>query len=104
MKIVYIVLCVLGVVLPYYFILPMIIDNQLDFLGMFEYMFKKPISAFFIMDLLVSSVVFWIFMIREAIRRKVKLWWICIIANILVGLSFALPLFLLMREIKIEKN
>jgi len=31
------------------------------------------------------------------------LWWLCILANVAVGVSFGLPLFLLFREIEQEQ-
>jgi hypothetical protein len=43
-------------------------------------------------------------MYYETRRRPVKLWWLGILANLAVGVSLGLPLFLLLREMEIEKQ
>ncbi len=52
------------------------------------------------MDLMVSVIVFWFFMFTEARKLQMKNPWLYLLATLLVGLSFALPLFLYFRERK----
>jgi hypothetical protein len=54
------------------------------------------------MDLLVSVIVFWFFMFTEARKLQMKNTWLYLLATLLVGLSFALPLFLYFRERRLE--
>jgi hypothetical protein len=49
-------------------------------------------------DLTIASVVFWVWLSGEARRAGLKRWWPLVAANLLVGLCFALPLFLYLRE------
>ena len=45
---------------------------------------------------------FWVFLYRESQRYEVRNWWAFILATLVVGPSFALPLFLYFRESRIE--
>lgn len=103
-KQVYGVLCVLGLVVPYYFFLRFVAEHGLRLSLLVSRLFADPISAFFAADVIVSSLVLWVFMYQETRKRSIKLWWICIIANLAVGVSLALPLFLLLREIQTERQ
>ena len=52
-------------------------------------------------DLLISVIVFWFFLVTEAKKLNMKNIWVYFVAIFLVGLSFALPLFLYFLEMKI---
>jgi hypothetical protein len=56
------------------------------------------------MDLTISVIVFWVYAFLEASRLQMKNPWIYVLATLLVGLSFALPLFLYFRERKLENK
>jgi hypothetical protein len=99
MKWIYALLCVLGFALPYYFFVPFVLENGLNMPLFISQLFANPISSFFGADVIVSSVVLWVFIYQETRKRVVNLWWLCIIANFAVGVSLGLPLFLLLREI-----
>ena len=58
----------------------------------------NPIAAATLADFTISCLVFWPFLIVESRRLGIKNWWLLIAANILIGLSFALPAFLYLRE------
>jgi hypothetical protein len=103
-KRIYIVLCVLGFAVPYYFFVRFVAEHGLHLSVLVRQMFANPISSFFAADVIVSSLVLWAFMYQEMRKRSIKLWWVCIIANLAVGVSLALPLFLLLRETQIEKE
>ena len=98
MKWLYGLLCVLGLILPYYFFVPFVAANGLNIPLFISQLFANPISSFFGADVIVSSLVLWAFIYFETRKRTVKLWWLCIIANLAVGVSLGLPLFLLLRE------
>ena len=98
MTLVYAVLCVIGTVVPYVFFGTFVARNGWDLQQFVEGLFANGAAAGFTSDLLISSVAFWCFILFETRKRPVKGWWLAIVANLLVGLSLALPLFLLLRE------
>lgn len=101
-KVLYLLLCVAGAILPYSQLVPFLRENGLD-LGLFvEQLFATRIGAFFGWDVIVSSVVLWVFVLVDGRRAGVKNLWAPIAANLAVGVSLGLPLFLYMRERRIE--
>jgi hypothetical protein len=55
------------------------------------------ISAFFGLDVIVSSLVLWVFVLVEGRREGIRALWAPIVANLPVGVSLGLPLFLYLR-------
>jgi hypothetical protein len=98
MKTVYLVLAVLGTVLPYWLFLPFLTDPGFDIPLLVGLLFGNPVSAFFGMDVIVSTVVLWVFVFSEGRRRGMRALWAPVVASLAVGVSLALPLFLYMRE------
>ncbi len=100
---IYILLCLLGFVLPYSQFIPFLSEHGLNITLFFEQLFANRISAFFAIDLLISSVVFWVFLYWEGSRLKMSNLWVYVVCNLAVGLSLGFPLFLLMRQRKLEQ-
>ena len=98
MKIFYLLAAILGAVLPLSQLVPFLETHGLDLKLFFAYLFSNSVSGFFGMDVIVSSVVLWIFVFSEGRRLGMRNLWIYIVCNLLVGVSLALPLFLLFRE------
>ena len=103
-KNIYLVLAVIGLVAPYFFLFKFVSANGLNMSMLVQQLFTNDISTFFAVDLLISIVVFWIYMVNEATNVHMKNWWLYILASLTVGLSFALPLFLYFRERKLESR
>lgn len=101
-KTLYLALCVVGAVLPYSLFVPFLLENGLDLRLIVEQMFANRISGSFALDVIVSSIVFWVFVVVEGRRAGVKSFWAPIAANVVVGLSLGLPLFLYVRERRLE--
>ncbi len=101
---IYLILCILGFILPYSQLISFILENDFNFKVFVEQMFINHVSSLFTIDVLVSSVVFWIFLFKEGSRLKIKLLWIYILCNLTVGLSLALPLFLLVRQRRFNQD
>ena len=101
---VYLVLALLGFVLPYWFFFKFLSVNGLNVPLLVQELFANSISTFFAVDLIISFIVFWIYMVGEATRLQMKNWWFYILASLTVGLSFALPLFLYFRERQLESK
>jgi Terpene cyclase DEP1 len=100
----YLVLAVIGFAGPYYFFIAFLKAHGLDGKAFLQELFGTPISTFFAVDLLLSSVVFVRYLRQEASRYRINRWWLYLIALLTVGLSFALPLFLYVRETRIDQS
>jgi hypothetical protein len=101
-KRVYIVLAVLGFVLPHFFLLRFLVANGLDFALFFNQIYADSISTFFAVDLAITAVALILIVFRESQRHQMKGWWAHAIATLLVGPSFSFPLFLYDRAGKLE--
>ena len=97
-KYLYLFLAILGLLVPYWFFFQFLNTNGLNVSLLIQQLFANDISTFFAVDLILSTVVFWIFMVSEAARLQMRNGWLYILASLAVGLSFALPLFLYFRE------
>jgi hypothetical protein len=102
-KTIYALLCLLGFLVPYSYFVPFVLANGLDFRFFISQLFANQISAFFGVDVLVSSLVLWAFIYQDTRKQSIPLWWLCIVANLAVGVSSGLRLFPWLREIKKEK-
>lgn len=103
MKNIYLLLAIVGAILP-----------MLAIAGLFggeplpapEYWFKALYvnvgTAASFTDLAWASLAFWFFVFGESARLQLKRPWIWILINCLLGLSCALPLFLYLRAHKME--
>ena len=67
----------------------------------FAQLFANPVSGFFGMDVVVSSLVLWALVYVEGRRSGMRHLWAPIVANLAVGVSLGLPLFLYMRETRL---
>jgi hypothetical protein len=104
MKRVYLILAVAGLVVPYYFLISFLAANGLNLPLLVEQIFGTPGAAFFAADVIVTAVVFWIFLYQETRRLRMSRWWVYVVASLLVGPSFALPLFLYFRETQLAAH
>lgn len=101
---IYLALCVVGTILPYLFFVPFLLQHGLDLPLFLQQLFVNRISSFFGADLIVSSIVLWIFVFCEGDRLGMRNLWVYVAANLTVGISLALPLFLLVRQRKLEEQ
>ena len=101
-QIIYFLLAILGFVLPYSQLIPFLTNYGFDILLFWSELFINRISTDFAFDLLVASVVFWLFVLREGRRLQMRFLWLYIVSNLVIGLSFALPVFLYVRSRQIE--
>jgi hypothetical protein len=102
MRMLYLVLAIVGFVLPYYFFVSFLRAEGLNLQLLFSQLFANNISSFLAADLIISAIVFWAFLYRESERHQMRNWWLYILATLIVGPSFALPLFLYFRQARIE--
>jgi Terpene cyclase DEP1 len=98
----YLVLCLLGTVLPYTQFIPFLHQHGLNLGLFFDQLFANRIAGFFGWDVIVSSVVLWVFVVVDGRRHGVRHLWAPIAGNLAVGVSLGLPLFLYLREARLE--
>ena len=98
MKRLYLILAILGAVLPYIFFGLYIYDNGLNLPGFVSSLFANPPATGFTVDLLFTSIVFWIMMFYERRKSNGPNPLLFIILNLLIGLSCAFPAYLYARS------
>jgi uncharacterized protein DUF2834 len=103
-KTLYLAFCFVGAILPYWEFVPWVMQHGLNLPLLVRELFANRISAFFGMDVLVSAVVLLRFIRVERIRLDIRAWWLPVLGLLTVGVSLALPMFLYMRELKLEQG
>ncbi len=104
MKLLYLLAAILGAALPLSQLIPFLKTHGLDLTLFFTLLFSNSVSAFFGMDVIVTSIVLWVFLFSEGRRLGMRHLWLYVICNLVVGVSLALPLFLLFRERALDLN
>jgi lysylphosphatidylglycerol synthetase-like protein (DUF2156 family) len=97
----YLLCAILGTILPLSQLLQFLAQYGFDLPLLFRQLFQNHISAFFGLDVIVSSLALWLFVFSEGQRRRMKNLWVYVVCNLAVGVSLALPLFLFFRERKL---
>lgn len=97
LKTVYLLLAILGLILPYSQLIPFLFEHGFDIPLLLQQLFVNRISTFFGLDVIVSAVVVIILAVSEKKTLK-RYWYLPIIGTLTVGVSFGLPLLLYMRE------
>lgn len=102
MKIFYAIAAIVGAITPYavYF-------GYLTYVpgasGALSLAWGSPIAAATLADFTISCLVFWPFLFAESKRLKIAAPFLFVVANCIIGLSFALPAFLYARERALER-
>jgi hypothetical protein len=102
MRWLYLIAAILGAVLPLSQLFPFMSEHGFDVPLLFRELFQNNVSAFFGMDVIVSSLALWLFVFSEGRRRGMRNLWLYVVCNLAVGVSLALPLFLFFRERKLD--
>ncbi|HXM66748.1 MAG TPA: DUF2834 domain-containing protein [Candidatus Acidoferrum sp.] len=102
-KTIYLALSFVGVLLPYWQFVPWVMQHGMNLSLFVRELFANRIAAFFGMDVVASAVVLIVFMRIESARLTIRWRWLPVLALLLVGVSLALPMFLYMREVKLEQ-
>ena len=99
----YLVCSVLGLLLPYSQLVPWLLEHGLNATLFLRELFANRICAFFVMDVIVSAIVLIWFIQTEGKRLRVSLLWLPTLGTLLVGVSFGFPLFLFLRQVKLDR-
>lgn len=99
MKVFYLVASIIGAIAPYatYFGYLAYVPGTS---GALSLAWGSPIAAATLVDFSIACLVFWPFMYTESRRLGIRFWWAFIPANLVIGLSFALPAFLYVRHVR----
>lgn len=101
-KTIYLILCIAGVVLPYWQFVPWVAAHGLNLHLFLQQLFANRIGGFFGMDVFVSAIALLVFARAEKASLSGFLRWVPLIAVLAVGVSLGLPLLLFLRERKLE--
>jgi uncharacterized protein DUF2834 len=104
LKTAYLILCVLGVLLPYWQFAPWLLEHGLNLPLFFRQLFENRVGAFFGMDVCVSAATLLVFAGSEGRRTGGRGFWPAALAVVTVGVSLGLPLFLYLRERRLEQG
>lgn len=103
MRKIYLAASILGAVLPWSIFFTLGLVRGFDIQLMFDNFQDSDLAIAVLADLLISSIVFWFFLYSEGHRMRMANLWVFIVLNLTIGLSLALPLFLYIREGKLEQ-
>lgn len=98
MKYIYLILAILGAVIPLSEFVSFINENGLDFSILLNQAFDNHISAFAWLDVIITVIVIVVMTIDFGRKSEVRHLWIPILASFTVGASLGLPLLMFMRE------
>ena len=103
-KNVFLILAVIGFIAPYYFFLQLPAEDGFNLPLLIRPLFANNFMRGLGIDLTISVLAFWFFVFAEASRLQMNHPWLYLLATLLVGLSFALPLLLYFRERQLENR
>ena len=87
-----------GTVIPWLFFGQFVAANGLDLFAFLTQPFVNGAAGGFTADAIIAAIAFLVWSNADARERGVPHWWVTIPATLAVGLSLALPLYLVMRE------
>ena len=93
-KNIYLLLAVIGLVLPYSQFIPFVAENGLDVGLVITEIASSRITAFGWLDVIVTAVT----VLVMVFEKKTKNWWIPVVATLLIGPSCGLPLLMYLRN------
>ena len=90
MKNVYLFAAIAGTIIPYAFFVDFFMTEGIDPFAFISGVFANGAAGGFAADILISSAVFWGYLISKKESRA----WVYILLNLTIGLSCALPVYL----------
>ena len=94
----YLALSIIGIVVPYGFFVPWLMEHGLDIPLFVAELFSTRVGAFFGADVIVSAIVLFAFIFADGRRAGARALWAPVIGTLIVGVSLGLPLYLYLRE------
>lgn len=103
MQRVYLLLCLLGGALPLGQFIPWLTEHGLSLPLMWQQINQDRLSSFAWLDVVFSGIALIAFVLVESRRIGMRRGWLSLL-GLGVGVSLALPLFLLMREVHLQRS
>ncbi len=94
---VYIGMAIAGFIFPWLFLWDFLMAENVAIGLFFRSLFANPVSGAVSADLLISALVFFLFVFSEGTRLGMKRLWLYPVITLGIGLSFGLPVFLYFR-------
>ena len=96
MKKIFFILCLLGVVLPYYHLINFLQENNWSMTGFLDQLYSNHAISMITMDITVAASSFLVFLIYQFLNKKIraKCFVKYIVSLFIVGFSLSLPLYL----------
>lgn len=94
----YLVLTVLGIILPLYAFVSWLIAHGFNVALFVSQIVDNKISLFAWLDVIVAAVVSIIFIVTNGAKHHIPNRWLAILGTLTVGVSCGLPLYLYLRE------
>ena len=98
MKKLYLLLAVIGAIVPYFFFFQFIQAEGINISAFVSALFVNGAAGGFTADVLLSSFIFWLFMFKQVKESNGPKPYLFIVLNLAIGLSCALPAYLYARE------
>ncbi len=98
MKTLYLLLAIIGAIVPYLFFFQFIQAEGFDIPAFVSALFVNGAASGFSADLLLASFIFWIFMFQQVKESNGPKPYLFIVLNLTIGLCCALPAYLYARE------
>ncbi|TMO57226.1 DUF2834 domain-containing protein [Pseudoalteromonas phenolica] len=95
---VYLLLAILGAVLPYGALLPWLFDNGLNLQLLWQAITANNISVLAWLDVVIAAVALICFIVTDSNKHQVRGAAFAIIATLTVGVACGLPLYLYLKE------
>jgi len=93
----YVAAGILGTVIPWLFFARFFIHNGLNLPLVVQSLFVNGVAGGFSADVLISIIVFLVWSFSDAKKHNIQNWWLVLPACFMVGLSLALPLYLILK-------
>nr|WP_314369986.1 DUF2834 domain-containing protein [uncultured Acinetobacter sp.] len=103
MRKIYVVLTLVGIVLPFSQLIRWLIEYGINIELFIKQILENPVAAFAWLDVVVTVIVITFMIINEGKKLKMTSLWIPIAALFIGGASVGLPLFLYMRQYHLDK-
>jgi len=104
LRLIYLLLFVIGSVIPTYFFLQFLNENSLDPNAFVKAIFATAPAADFSSQVFISCLVFWVFMFADSKEKYLIRNIFLMVLTFAVGLSSSLPLYLYFRETNTTNN
>jgi hypothetical protein len=97
-------LCIVGTLLPFSQFIPWLTEHGLQIPLLLAEASVSKISAFAWLDVVVSAIALVALIVSEGRHVKMPGLWLPLLATFSVGVSLGLPLFLLLRELHLQRH